>query len=332
MIFSLLFGNNDDLAPRNPLASRLKESTLRARLAESLTYYPTLTGALALVDVPGEIDWLAAANSQVSEQTISTLSPFSLGQLSEAIWATVALQLVEEGLLELDAPLSGWLDIHLLNLLTDGEGQQLSIRHLLNHSSGIFSQENGLELKPTQLLQWVLENGEAYDKPGQGYYPSTINYLLLQMVLEQASGKALARLLTAQIFEPLGMRDSALRQKSGMDIVSTAADLRRFVHALSAGFLFQDALSLAKMLSCDEAGFGLGLRIYSNGPGLGWTWGAAGNSGSNYCCFLYVEAYDAIIVYAGQRLSATTTDEPTYFVEQVLRDLAGDGKSHPTVS
>lgn len=143
-----------------------------------------------------------------------------------------------------------------------------------------------------------------YFPPGEGYMYSNTDYTLLGMIIEQATGKSWREQVRSRILEPLGMDDTVVRDPGdtsmpdghahgygdlgsgvvdvtyadpsmagaagGNAIVSTAADLARFLDAVLAGELFQDPATLAEMLDFvdapDEHGFpywyGLGLERY----------------------------------------------------------------------
>lgn len=64
MIFSLLFGTEPSpLEQMARVRPTIKAASLQAWLDQSLAENPNTSGAVALVDIPGQIDWLAAAGS-----------------------------------------------------------------------------------------------------------------------------------------------------------------------------------------------------------------------------------------------------------------------------
>lgn len=111
--------------------------------------------------------------------------PFIIGSVSKTFTAAAVMQLVEKGKVEVDAPLSRYLpDVF--------EGQHITIRQLMNHTSGIET-------------YMTLENYSVSSKQGSYMYANT-NYGLLGIVIEAVSGMSYGEYLEVNIFQPLGMK------------------------------------------------------------------------------------------------------------------------------
>ena len=110
--------------------------------------------------------------------------PFIIGSISKTFTADAIMQLVEKGKVELDAPLSRYLK-------DSAEGQHITIRQLLNHTSGIDT-------------YMTLDNYSITSKQGTYVYANA-NYGLLGKVIEAVSGISYGKYLEANIFRPLGM-------------------------------------------------------------------------------------------------------------------------------
>lgn len=162
--------------------------------------------------------------------------PFQAGSLSKPVAAYAALRLVEAGELELDRDVNECL---VSWQLPDGEG--VTLRRLLTHTAGLGVPffpgfEEGAEL-PT--LVEVLDAVRVESSPGEFRY-SGGGYVLVQLLLEDVTGRRFANLARELVFEPLGMTRSTFEQRAGRrypeqaaaGLWTTARDLALFVGAL----------------------------------------------------------------------------------------------------
>jgi len=144
-----------------------------------------------------------AAREPLRENT--TMMIYSM---TKTITAAAVLQLVEQGLVGLDDPLSAHFADHPY-------GEKVTIRHLLSQTSGI---ANPIPLQWVHLveehprfderatLQEVLrDNAELDFEPGEKYGYSNISYWLLGRVLEKVSGKSVEEYFRQNIFRRLGV-------------------------------------------------------------------------------------------------------------------------------
>lgn len=151
---------------------------------------------------------------------------FRIGSTTKAFTATVVLQLAAERKLSLDDTVDKWLPG-----LVQGngyDGSKITIRMLLNHSSGIFNYGNDEEFfakgvgqawyehrydsyTPEELVKIGLANANGpYFDPGKGFGYSNTNYYLAAMIIEKATGKTYAQELNQRIIRPLGLTGTYL--------------------------------------------------------------------------------------------------------------------------
>ena len=133
-------------------------------------------------------------------------SVYQIGSVTKQFTATALLMLMEEGKIGLDDPLSKYL--------TDipGTWKSITIRQLLNHTSGIksytsvkdFEKNLRKDFTHSELLALV-EKEPLEFTPGTQWGYSNTGYFLLGLVIEKASGKPYATFMTERIFQPLGM-------------------------------------------------------------------------------------------------------------------------------
>ncbi|HXE71596.1 MAG TPA: serine hydrolase [Candidatus Nitrosotenuis sp.] len=124
---------------------------------------------------------------------------FGLGTMQDAYTAVAVMQLVEEGKLSLDDPLSRHLDF-----LPPAWGE-VTVGHLLQHQSGLPPLEGPAEGPPSRWLQPVAARSLAFP-PGRRAARSTTDYALLRVLVERASGMSYASFVRRRQFEPLGLR------------------------------------------------------------------------------------------------------------------------------
>ena len=137
-------------------------------------------------------------------------SIFDLASLTKVVATTaMAMILYERGLLDLEMP--------VVNLLPEFNGDdprraEVTVRHLLGHSSGLPAYEK-LFLKVTtrdELLRAALAVPLAH-APGTCAEYSDIGFIILGMVLERLAEEPLDRFCATEVFGPLGMLHTAFR-------------------------------------------------------------------------------------------------------------------------
>jgi len=163
-------------------------------------------GVSAAIIFSEDKEW--TGTSGISHDTV-TLKPdmlFAIGSITKNFVATLTLELVEEGMLSLDDPLSKWLPEY------PHINSEISIRQLLNHTSGIYmfwsNQQIWDDLKKDRNKIWTHEEvltyiKEPYFEPGEGYRYSNTNYLLMAMIIEKATGSSLSNEFKERFWKPL---------------------------------------------------------------------------------------------------------------------------------
>jgi CubicO group peptidase (beta-lactamase class C family) len=134
---------------------------------------------------------------------------FRLGSITKQFTAAAILLLVEDGKIDLDAPLSKYLPDY------DGPAAKVTVAQLLNHSGGL-PNYTSLPEYPARMRE-DQETGEMVDRfreldlefePGSRWSYSNSGYFLLGVILEAASGTSYEEFVEGRIFEPLGMERS----------------------------------------------------------------------------------------------------------------------------
>jgi CubicO group peptidase (beta-lactamase class C family) len=165
-----------------------------------------------------------------SGRPVSSATNFRLASLSKAFTATAVLLQVADGQLSLDDPASK----HLPEL--PAHARQITLRHLLTHTSGIWDYEEFVadsqtyQVKDADVLSLIAARAESlYFPPGTRWQYSNSGYALLALIVERVSGERYAQFLQRRIFTPLGMSNTVAYEEG----VSTVAN-RAFGHRVRA--------------------------------------------------------------------------------------------------
>jgi CubicO group peptidase (beta-lactamase class C family) len=130
-----------------------------------------------------------------------------IGSITKAWTATLAMILVADGDLELDAP----LDEHLPEL---GDlGSQLTLEQLLSHTSGFASSPDTPELASLSLGRYVREHCRRQDlilPPGARFSYSSRNYVLAGHLIEMTTGMSWWEAVESILLRPLGVEPAAI--------------------------------------------------------------------------------------------------------------------------
>ncbi|MEV8593734.1 serine hydrolase [Streptomyces sp. NPDC052012] len=126
---------------------------------------------------------------------------FDLASVSKLFTSILAVQQIERGRLELEAPVASYLP----DFGRAGK-QAVTIRQLLTHTSG-FRAWIPLYKAPAyeEKLRLIFDEAPV-SPPGTAYLYSDLNLISLQLVLEKVTGRTLDTLLRDEITGPLGMR------------------------------------------------------------------------------------------------------------------------------
>jgi D-alanyl-D-alanine carboxypeptidase len=154
--------------------------------------------------------WLGTSGTpeRAGPVAVTTDARFRIASITKVFVAVVVLQLVEEGKLELDDPLSR----HLPDYPTQG----VTIRQLLNHTSGIpdysMSDDFNKNLLKDRERRWttaeilaLVKDKEPDFAPGTAYSYSNTDFILLGEVIGKIAGRSWAQEIRRRILDPLNL-------------------------------------------------------------------------------------------------------------------------------
>jgi D-alanyl-D-alanine carboxypeptidase len=155
----------------------------------------------------------------------STADHYRVASISKTFVATVVLQLEAEGELSLDDTVEEWLPGLVRG--NGHDGRQITLRQLLNHTSGIFDylDDPGFQQQymtadgfmkhrfdqadPKDLLAIAMAN-KPYFEPGASFTYSNTNYILAALVIEKATGNGYGDEIDRRIIDPLHLASTSV--------------------------------------------------------------------------------------------------------------------------
>ncbi|WP_432491840.1 serine hydrolase domain-containing protein [Kineococcus auxinigenes] len=171
------------------------------------------------VGFPSALASVRDPDGRVDDLTASSVGPVPVdgrvrvGSNTKTYVATVVLQLVDEGLVDLDEP----VEAHLPGLLRGpaGDGREITVRQVLQHTAGLpnytgsFGTTDWFELReryyePRQLLDLAADQ-PATAAPGQEWAYSNTGYVVAGLLAQRVTGRPLAELVRTRIAGPLGL-------------------------------------------------------------------------------------------------------------------------------
>ncbi len=218
---------------------------------------------------------------------------FRIASITKQFTATLVLRLHEQGRLNIDDGICNYIEA------CPNAWGQVTIRHLLAHSSGIPDYTEYRDFDATQAIPTTREALIARFReeplqftPGSSFKYSNSGYVLLGAILEYVTGTSFDELLRGEITAPLGLNDTAydrshngtglnlafgwLRRGVPADVIdsstldtagalySTIDDLFRWDRALAEGRMLRPQ-TLAMMRTPQVKRYGLGVMLYPLG-------------------------------------------------------------------
>jgi CubicO group peptidase (beta-lactamase class C family) len=250
-----------------PTEVRAIESAASAFLAER-----KVPGLSVAIVVDRQLRWTGGIGLADVENAVPATAEtmYRLASVSKPITATAAMQLVERGRLDLDAPVRRYVPSF------PEKPWPITTRQLLSHLGGIRHYLPNEEFDATRRYAGVLEGLDVFKddplvhEPGTAYLYSTYGFDLVGAVVEAAAGTRFLDYLRENVFRPAGMEsirdddarsliphraqgyvriaNGELRNASPADtsykipgggLIATAADLGRFAAALESGALLR---------------------------------------------------------------------------------------------
>ncbi|MFH1864250.1 MAG: serine hydrolase domain-containing protein [Candidatus Eisenbacteria bacterium] len=287
-----------------------------------------------------------------SHEPIDMDTKFNVGSMNKMFTAVAAAQLVEQGKLSYDAPLSEFLDESWLPMRVSG---RVTIHQLLTHTSGLgdflnatFEEGSGQRFRAVGDYRELVARDSPRFEPGTDWSYSSTGFILLGAVIESVTGGDYFDYMREYVYGPAGMGDTdcydmdspvenmAVGYSPSADSdtgweenrhehfirggpagggFSTAPDLFRFTKALASGALVSGE-SVQRMWTDYQEGdgsYGYGFMLRQSPKGL-----VVGHDGG----FTGMEAYYDVYLQTGHTVVVLTNlDGAAWPVDARIRDL-----------
>ena len=181
-------------------------------------------GAAVMIIKDGNIiisEGYGSANLE-SETPISIESNFRLASITKQFTAMCIMILKNKGQLNYETTLTDIFESF------PSYGNTITIRHLLNHTSGLVDYESLIlddaieQVSDMDVYTMMLGLNSTYFTPGTDYRYSNSGYAVLAMIVEEKSGLSFAEFLEENIFLPLEMNNSIAHQEGLSNITNRA--------------------------------------------------------------------------------------------------------------
>ncbi|MEK3914344.1 serine hydrolase domain-containing protein [Paenibacillus sp. FSL H7-0331] len=148
--------------------------------------------------------------SGVDHSPVTSQTPFVLGSTSKSFTALAIMQLVEEGKIDLEAPVQRYLP--WFRLADEEVSKNILVKHLLNQTSGLSTYDGRLGItnghKSIEEHLRDLKHTPLTEPVGQVFQYSNLNYNILGGIVQTVSGEAYPQYVDNHIFKPLDMQHS----------------------------------------------------------------------------------------------------------------------------
>lgn len=219
-------GGSTSAATTAPTSSPQGETTVtvdETALAETVDRMAEemhIPGAVMLLRTPqGEITHRYGVRELGGDDPVTVDDHIRVGSNTKTMTGTVILQLVQEGAIALDDPVSEYRpDVP--------NGEHITIAQMLDMRSGLFNYSETYELNAgldeTPDREWDPEELVAmglalppYFEPDEGWHYSNTNTVLLGLIAEQIDGKPLHEIFEDRLFTPFGLDETELPASGG---------------------------------------------------------------------------------------------------------------------
>lgn len=221
------------------MTATIDNLALAGTVGEVLGRWPVAGMAVAVVR-QGSPPWLwvrgfadVERRAPVDEHTV-----FRIGSITKTMTAIAVMQVVDDGAVDLDAPVTHYLHVFRLVPATAGL-PPVTLRHLLTHTAGVHAVRTAADLlRPT--LGWGVRADRqvpplaAYYRgglrvdavPGSRFAYSNHGFAVLGQVVEDVTGVPFHRYLRERVLDPLGMRHSdVIRSERVVSRLATGYEL-----------------------------------------------------------------------------------------------------------
>jgi D-alanyl-D-alanine carboxypeptidase len=228
-------------------------------------------GVSAAIIIKNHVYWTGTSGYSEPGKPVDVDMLFNIGSIGKNFLATLILQLAKEGRLSLDDPIAKW------GLGSSSIDENITIRQLLNHTSGIFDwvshNQSPYRIPYRQIeyeKEWTQDEiliqlvDKPYFSPGNSWHYSTTNYNLLKIIAEKTTGTTVSAEIRKRFLQPLGL-DHTIAVDIGIPIPpqlniahgwfdvngdgepeDISVDSQNWITSLSPNMMYASAIDLAR--------------------------------------------------------------------------------------
>ena len=218
----------------------------------------SIPGASISIIKSGEQLWSKAygyANIE-QERKMTSDAVFRVESISKSVTAWGVMRLVQQGLIDLDTPVQQYLDKFSLPQSEYPE-DEITISHLLSHNAGLSLGTIGEEYTPDDeipgLRDYLNREFKLTHAPGYGFNYSNTGFNLIQLLIEEVTGRNFSDYMAGEVLIPLKMHHSGfaghdlLLTEIPMGYESEGQSVAPYVYpAVAAGGLFATVNDIAR--------------------------------------------------------------------------------------
>jgi len=204
-------------ASARPAAKRTSYDAIDAYVLEQMHRLKMPGVSLAIVEGDRIVHLRGFGRARPGGEAPSPQTPFVLGSTTKSITALAVMQLVEASKVDLDAPVQRYLP--WFRVADPKASRRITLRHLLNQTSGLpavagMANLADLDDRPAAAERQAraMSTLKLSRPVGAAFEYSNLNYNLLGLVVEAASGETYADYIQRHVFEPLEMKHSYTAQ------------------------------------------------------------------------------------------------------------------------
>jgi CubicO group peptidase (beta-lactamase class C family) len=200
-------------ASAKPVANSAPYDAIEAYIEKQMRRLTIPGASLAIVEDDKIVHLRGFGRARPGGEPPTLQTPFFIGSLTKSFTALAVMQLVEAGKVELDAPVQRYLP--WFRVADPQASAQMTVRHLLNQTSGLPVLPGEVALadfddRPdaTERQARALATLKITRPVGSKWEYSNLNYNVLGLIVETASGESYAEYIQNHILDPLGMSHS----------------------------------------------------------------------------------------------------------------------------
>lgn len=320
----------------------INAKTLDSLANEYLKLNPEASGVIAVVSNPNDINWKYATGfiDQRKTKKLTGKELFIAASITKTFMAAIILQMEEEGKLSIKDKVINYLNKATIASLTTYKNKsyenELTIEHLLRHTSGIFDYLNEGKVHLNAYKNYpnrnyslqdridiCIKQGNAKSKPGKYYYSNT-NYILLGMIAEKIDKKLISKIFDDRIIKPLKLNNTTLNTTkedhinkmmkgyyTDWNLTSFTLNFNKdnaaggILTSVNDLVLFSNGLFTGKLFKkvgtlkkmLDfKKGYGLGVMKFESSRKAGKVYGHSGFDPGYTCYMAYMEKFDCSII------------------------------------